>query len=97
MANVARHVRATGLVQGVFFRAWTQAQARELGISGWIRNCADGSVEAHLEGDEDAVTRMIERMRRGPSAARVDELTVEEAGSEPTGRFELRSSQRTDR
>ncbi|HVF37291.1 MAG TPA: acylphosphatase [Sphingomicrobium sp.] len=97
MAQVARHIRASGLVQGVFFRAWTQGQARELAISGWIRNCADGSVEAHLEGDEDAVSRLIERMRRGPSAARVDELTVEDATSESSGRFELRTSQRTDR
>ena len=95
--SIARNVRVTGLVQGVFFRAWTQGQARELGISGWIRNCADGSVEAHLDGDEHAVTRMIERMRRGPSAARVDELTVEEAVSENSGRFELRTSQQTDR
>ena len=97
MSRVARHLRVTGLVQGVFFRAWSQGQARELGISGWIRNCADGSVEAHLDGNEDAVIRMIERMRNGPSAARVDELTVEEAAFESTGRFELRTSQRTDR
>ena len=97
MTQISREVRVTGLVQGVFFRAWTQGQARELGISGWIRNCADGSVEAHLDGDEGAVDRMIERMRRGPSAARVDELTVEEAMPENLGRFELRTSQRTDR
>ncbi|HET9399039.1 MAG TPA: acylphosphatase [Sphingomicrobium sp.] len=97
MSHIARQVRVSGLVQGVFFRAWTQGQARELGISGWIRNCADGSVEAHLNGDEDAVIRMIERMRCGPSAARVDELTVDDAVSENIGRFELRTSQRTDR
>ena len=55
MAEVARHVRVTGRVQGVFFRAWAQGQARELGVSGWIRNCPDGSVEAHLGGEEDCV------------------------------------------
>ena len=97
MPQVGRHVRISGRVQGVFFRAWAQGQARELAISGWIRNCADGSVEAHLDGDEDAVARMIERMRRGPSDARVDELTVEDAASENSGRFELRTSQRMDR
>jgi acylphosphatase len=91
---IARSVRVTGRVQGVFFRAWSQGQARELGISGWIRNCPDGSVEAHLVGDEDSVTRMVERMRRGPSDARVDSVTVEEAVPESTGRFELRTSPR---
>jgi len=90
MAQVAHHVRVTGRVQGVFFRAWAQGEARELGISGWIRNCADGSVEAHLEGEEHDVTRMIERLRRGPSSAQVDEVTVEEAPAQGLGRFELR-------
>ena len=97
MVMIARHVRVTGRVQGVFFRAWAQGQARELGISGWIRNCADGSVEAHLDGDENAVARMIGRMRDGPSDAQVDEVMVEDAASENSGRFELRTSSRTDR
>lgn len=88
--RVARSVRVTGRVQGVFFRAWAQAQARELGVSGWIRNCPDGSVEAHLGGEEDCVERMIERMRRGPSNARVDEISVEDAPVEDLGRFEVR-------
>ena len=91
MAEVARNLRITGRVQGVFFRAWAQGQARELGISGWIRNCADGSVEAHLAGEEDAVRRMIERMRQGPANASVDDLQVEEMAPEtPSGRFEVR-------
>jgi acylphosphatase len=90
MAEVARHVRVTGRVQGVFYRAWAQGQARELGVSGWIRNCPDGSVEAHLGGDEDCVDRMIQRMRKGPSNAQVDDLEVEEAEAEDLGRFELR-------
>ena len=90
MADVARHVLITGRVQGVFFRAWAQGHARELGVSGWIRNCADGSVEAHVEGDEGAVDRMIERMRNGPSNARVEDLTVEDASPEGVGRFEVR-------
>jgi acylphosphatase len=90
MAEVARHVRVTGHVQGVFYRAWAQGQARELAISGWIRNCPDGSVEAHLQGEEDDVGRMIDRMRSGPSNARVDDVDTEQAAIEPTGRFELR-------
>jgi acylphosphatase len=87
---LAKQVQITGLVQGVFFRAWAQGHARELGISGWIRNCPDGSVEAHLNGEEDAVARMIERLRHGPSNARVDDLTIEDAAPESTGRFEVR-------
>ena len=90
MATVARHVRLSGRVQGVFFRAWAQGHARELGVSGWIRNCPDGSVEAHLGGDEQAVERMVERMRRGPSNARVDEFEVEDAQAEDLGRFQVR-------
>ncbi|WP_155263930.1 acylphosphatase [Sphingomonas segetis] len=90
MAEVARHIRVTGRVQGVFYRAWAQGQARELGVSGWIRNCPDGSVEAHLGGEEDCVDRMIQRMRQGPSNAQVDDVEVEEAAPENPGRFELR-------
>ena len=87
---IGRHVRATGLVQGVFFRAWAQGHARELGVSGWIRNCPDGSIEAHLTGEEQAVARMIERMRNGPSNARVDDFVVEDSQPESLGRFEVR-------
>jgi acylphosphatase len=90
MAEVARHVRVTGHVQGVFYRAWAQGQARELAISGWIRNCLDGSVEAHLQGEAGNVDRMIDRMRRGPSNARVDDVAVADAEPSEPGRFELR-------
>jgi acylphosphatase len=90
MGEIARHVRVTGQVQGVFYRAWAQAQARELNISGWVRNSPDGSVEAHVQGEEHAVERMIERMRSGPANARVDDVDVEGAALENSGRFELR-------
>ena len=90
MAELAKHVRVTGRVQGVFYRAWAQGQARELGVSGWIRNCPDGSVEAHLGGEEQCVARMIERMGRGPSNAVVEEISVEDTTAENLGRFELR-------
>ena len=90
MALVGRNVHVTGHVQGVFFRAWTQGEARELGISGWVRNCPDGSVEAHLTGEEGDVARMIQRLQRGPSNARVEDVTVEDSEPETTGRFELR-------
>ena len=87
---VCRRSYVSGRVQGVFYRAWAQGQARELGVSGWIRNCEDGSVEAHLGGEADCVDRMIDRMRRGPSNAQVDDVEVEESEPENLGRFELR-------
>jgi len=74
--TIARHVRITGHVQGVFFRAWSQQQADALGVAGWVRNCPDGRVEAHVEGDEAAVEEMIERLRRGPPAARVEDVRL---------------------
>lgn len=87
---VGRHVRVTGRVQGVFFRAWTQEQAREVGVAGWVRNCADGSVEAHLEGDEDAVETLISRMRDGPQSARVGDVKVGEVAPDGLVGFVVR-------
>lgn len=74
MGTVARHVRVTGRVQGVFFRAWAREQAQAIGVSGWVRNCPDGRVEAHVEGDGRAVDRMIDRLRAGPPSARVEDV-----------------------
>ena len=90
MARIGRDVRVTGQVQGVFFRQWTCERARELGVTGWVRNCADGSVEAHLSGENEAVGRLIERMRRGPPAAQVADVSVDEAAPENSDRFEVR-------
>jgi acylphosphatase len=86
----ARHVRVTGRVQGVAFRAWTKDAADELGVRGWVRNCADGSVEALLEGDEDCLEALIAKMRQGPHLARVDDLTCETAGTQEFEGFHLR-------
>jgi acylphosphatase len=77
------HVRVSGRVQGVFFRAEAQARAESLGVAGWIRNAGDGSVEAVFEGDEERVRSMIDWCRRGPSGARVDDVEVEKEA--PTG------------
>ena len=74
---VARHVIVAGRVQGVFFRAWTREQAEALGVSGWVRNRPDGSVEALVAGEKAAVEAMIERMRCGPPGAKVERLTEE--------------------
>jgi acylphosphatase len=90
MGDPARRVRITGRVQGVFFRAWTQQQARELGVHGWVRNAGDGSVEAHAEGDEAAVKSPIQRLWRGPPSAEVDNVEVEDAEPEGLNGFEVR-------
>lgn len=76
MALIARHVRVTGRVQGVFFRAWIQKQAEALGVTGWVRNCPDGRVEAHVEGEESAVGQMIGHLRKGPPSARVEDVRL---------------------
>lgn len=76
-----------GRVQGVFFRAETRNRARSLGLSGWVRNNADGSVEATFEGDRDRVESMVEWCRRGPAHAHVENVDV--AWEEPTGDAEF--------
>lgn len=90
MARVGRHVQVTGRVQGVFFRGWTQQQANELGVTGWVRNCPDGSVEAHLTGEEEAVEQLIAKLRGGPPAAEVSDLDIREVEPEFGDRFEVR-------
>ena len=90
MTKIARRVRATGRVQGVFFRAWTREEAQALGVTGWVRNCSDGAVEAQLEGPDEAVEELIDLMREGPPGATVEEVTAEEADEEGSGRFEVR-------
>jgi acylphosphatase len=74
-----------GRVQGVWYRGWAVAQARDLGLSGWVRNRQDGSVEALVSGPERSVRAMIERCRRGPPAARVDSVLEEPAGEAGPG------------
>ena len=76
MTQVARHVSVTGRVQGVFFRAWMREQAAELGVTGWVRNCPDGRVDSHVEGEQTAVEQIVERLRHGPPAARVEDVRL---------------------
>jgi acylphosphatase len=87
-----RRVVVSGRVQGVGYR-WTAAsEAERLGVSGSIRNLDDGSVEAELVGDADAVEAFTEWMRVGPAGARVDDLTAEELpeGDETSDGFRIR-------
>jgi acylphosphatase len=76
MALQAR-LTISGRVQGVGYRDWTITMARRLGLSGWVRNRMDGAVEALIVGDDRAVGQMIDACRRGPPAARVDNVDIE--------------------
>ena len=76
-----RQIRVNGRVQGVGFRYALRDEALRLSITGWVRNCADGSVEALLQGEAHAVEALVRWARRGPRAARVETLT--EAEPEP--------------
>lgn len=75
--RAAARVSISGRVQGVFFRAETRRAARSLGLSGWVRNLADGSVEALFEGDRGAVDEAIDWCGTGPPAAVVGKVDVE--------------------
>ena len=72
----AVRVRVSGRVQGVWYRGWTVERARMYGLSGWVRNRADGTVEALFAGLPAAVDAMVGECRQGPPAARVAEVTV---------------------
>ena len=80
---VRRRVVVSGRVQGVFYRDSCRRQALAAGLSGWVRNRADGTVEAVLEGDQDGVERVVAWMRSGPSSADVDDVSV--VAEEPAG------------
>jgi acylphosphatase len=70
------HVIISGKVQGVFFRSKTKRTAIELDITGWVRNLADGRVEAVFEGEKENIERMINWCRKGPELARVTDVVV---------------------
>jgi acylphosphatase len=90
MDVVAREVTVRGRVQGVFFRDSCRQQAERLGVTGWVRNEPDGTVRAHLEGEESSVAQLVDWCGEGPRHASVESVDVSPA--EPAGhaRFEAR-------
>ena len=82
--QVRAHLYISGVVQGVGFRYYTQREARQRGVSGWVRNLPDDRVEAVFEGDRSAVEHMIAWCREGPPSAQVENVQV--TWEEPTGR-----------
>ena len=80
---IRRRVVVHGFVQGVFFRDTTRRRAQREGVSGWVRNNRDGTVEAVFEGEPDAVERLVRFMHEGPRGAEVERVDVHE--EEPEG------------
>jgi acylphosphatase len=91
---IARRVIVEGFVQGVGYRHFAYHAASRLGLSGWVRNRANGTVEALISGPPQAIEAMLAELRRGPRGAQVRSVVLAEAvGAEWTrGRFEIRPS-----
>jgi acylphosphatase len=91
--NLVRRVVVEGFVQGIGYRDFVRRAALRHGVSGWVRNRADGSVEALIEGASDNVEAMLAEMRRGPRGAMVTNLRLAEAAAGDgtgTGAFAIR-------
>jgi acylphosphatase len=88
--SVARHVVVHGRVQGVFFRDTCRREARAAGVAGWVLNASDGTVHVHLEGDREAVDRVVAWTRQGPRHAHVDHVDVRDTRPAGLTGFEVR-------
>ncbi|SDB49460.1 acylphosphatase [Desulfonatronum thiosulfatophilum] len=89
------HAYVSGRVQGVFFRAWTRNQARQLGLTGWVRNVSDGRVEVTAQGPDHVLKMFQRRLGEGPPMSRVDGVDVTyQEGDEPFAGFEITASSR---
>jgi acylphosphatase len=87
---VARRAVISGRVQGVFFRDSTRRAAQSRGVAGWVRNRDDGAVEAHFEGDPEAVESMLRAVRDDPGKSDVDSVDVTEVEPEGFEGFDIR-------
>lgn len=84
------HIRVDGRVQGVGYRAFVEMNAVDLGLTGWVRNRRDGSVEAVLQGAPETIDEMLALCRKGPPAARVDGVEIIGEGVGAFTHFEVR-------
>ena len=85
---MVKHLRIHGLVQGVFFRETMRHQAEMLGVTGWVRNCFDMSVEAMVQGTPEALDAIIAWAHHGPETAQVERVDIDEGKGNFT-RFEI--------
>jgi acylphosphatase len=84
------HAQITGRVQAVGFRAWTVREATRLGLTGYVRNRRDGSVEAVFKGEEGAVVRMLDECWQGPRGAKVENVVATVIADEGWKDFSVR-------
>ena len=84
------HVRISGRVQGVYYRAYTRDRAKSLGINGWVRNIPGGGVEAVLEGERQQVGEMLKAMKSGPSGSLVLGIELSEIEAKGYNDFEIK-------
>jgi len=86
---IAVHVRVSGKVQGVNYRAFTRDKAKELGIKGWVRNIPGGGVEAVLEGERKTVGKLLRLMKSGPAGSMVLGMEFSELESKDYEDFQI--------
>lgn len=84
------HVRVSGRVQGVYYRAYTRDWAQRLGVKGWVQNIPGGGVEAVLEGERQKVGELLKLMKTGPSGALVSGMELSELEPKGYQDFEIR-------
>lgn len=87
---VRYRIKVKGKVQGVFYRSTAQAKAKELGLSGWVKNEEDGSVLIEAEGEEQKILKLIDWCKEGPRAAIVNDVEYEQVDPKGVNGFEIK-------
>jgi len=82
-------IKIEGVVQGVFFRAFVQETAQNLGLKGYVKNMPDGSVEAVAQGSDDRLQKLVEECKKGPEGSRVDKVETEDQEPEELTGFQI--------
>jgi acylphosphatase len=90
--RIAHSIFVEGKVQGVFFREWTVQKAREIGVSGWVRNRRDGRVEIYVVGDAVLLMRFEGELKQGSPASQVENVAVYDAALEAIEGFTRRQT-----
>lgn len=88
--KIQKHIYISGRVQGVGFRAFTRNQAAAFNIKGWVKNLSDGRVELVIQGEKNDVREMINKVKEGPSFARVDDIEINDEKVEKFNDFKIK-------